>query len=86
MTSNRIVGLTIFILGVVILVFSLVLAYLEYASAERVVVGGLEEAVTGLVKVFATIIPRLVWIGVMIAVGSILLSKGVQLLRIEKSD
>jgi|YelNatPaOPRAMG01_1025707.scaffolds.fasta_scaffold26791_3 hypothetical protein len=86
MTSNRVVGLTVFIVGVAILVSSLILAYLEYASAERVVVGGLEEAVTALVKVFAAVIPKLVWIGVMIAVGSILLSKGVQLLRVEKSD
>jgi hypothetical protein len=86
MVSNRAVGLTISAVGVAALVFSLILAYLEYASAERVAVGGLGEAVTGLVNVLATVMPRLVWIGVMISVGSILLSKGLQLLRVEKSD
>lgn len=86
MIKNRILGLIVTAMGLIVLISSLILAYLEYTLAKRVGVSDLEGAITGLINVFITVIPKLIWVGVMIAIGSILLSKGVQLLRTEKVE
>lgn len=84
MVKNRVVGLIITTIGLIILTFSLTLACLEYTSARNVDTSSIEDAITGLINVFTNIIPRLIWVGVMIAIGSIMLGRGVQLLRAEE--
>ncbi|MCS7386630.1 MAG: hypothetical protein NDF55_07870 [archaeon GB-1867-005] len=84
----RNLGFILLLIGLGLLLTSFGLAYVAYASAELTVSlgGDIVEAFTALIQVIAMLLPRLIWIAIMVFIGSIVLSKGISLLSSKPSE
>jgi len=83
--ESRKLGLLLLFLGLALLLISFGIAYMAYSTVEGVVIqsGDIVDAFTYLITVIAEMLPRLLWVAVMVAVGGILMSKGIVLMKME---
>jgi len=77
-------GLILMVIGLGMLLSSFAVAYLAYASAETIKVSAesMIDVFTQLIAVIVEILPKLVWIALMVAIGGMVLSKGVSLVKV----
>lgn len=80
-------GLALFIIGLALLLISFGLAYNAYVYSETQVSfgGDILEVFTSLLRIIARLLPKIIWIAVMVAIGSLVLSKGISLLTSKPS-
>ncbi len=86
MTSS--LGLIILLIGLGMLGFSFYLAYNAYSTAKPVTPSGesIVDMFSQLIAVIIQILPQLVWIALMIAIGGIVMSKGISLMAIKHEE
>ena len=79
-------GLFLLFLGLALLLISFGMAYMAYSTSESKVItsGDIVDAFTFLITVIADMLPKLLWVAVMVAVGSIIASKGISLLHFKE--
>jgi|GEM_PF-6895021 len=82
MVEPRKLGLILFIIGLVLLLISFGMAYNAYVYSEvSIGIGGdILEVFTALLRVIAMLLPKIIWIAIMVAIGSLILSKGISLM------
>ncbi len=83
MEASRAVGLGLVSLGAlfVVVVFAISITYLNQYSSIDVGGSSLEEALSGSADVLLEVLIKVAFLGVGLAAGSVLLSKGIALLR-----
>lgn len=88
MIEPKKLGLLLFFVGLALLLISFGLAYNAYVYSEvSLSIGGdVLEVFTALLRVIAMLLPKLIWIAIMVAIGSLLLSKGINLMTAKPAE
>lgn len=88
MVEPRRLGLILFVIGLLLLLISFGMAYNAYVYSEvPISVGGdILEVFTALLRVIAILLPKIIWIAIMVAIGGLILSKGISLMTAKPTE